>query len=62
MKADYFLLFLVLMPGEILMKIVTSIFLVDFSGSISGFEFIRLAHEFEHMFNVKIELASRGGI
>lgn len=36
--------------------------LVDFNGRITGFEFIRLAHEFERMFNVKIDLVSRGGI
>lgn len=36
--------------------------LVDFSGRITGFEFIRLAHEFESLFDSKIDLVSRGGI
>jgi len=36
--------------------------LVDFSGKITGFEFIRLAHEFESLFESKIDLVSRGGI
>ena len=36
--------------------------LVDFSGRIDGFDFIRLAHELEDLFNYKIDLVSRNAI
>ncbi|WP_431211812.1 nucleotidyltransferase family protein [Puia sp. P3] len=36
--------------------------LVDFNGSIDGFEYIRLAHELEDTFNQKIDVVSRKGI
>lgn len=36
--------------------------LVDFSERIDRFEFIRLAHYFEDIFNSKIDLVSRDGI
>jgi predicted nucleotidyltransferase len=36
--------------------------LVDFSSRIDGFDYIRLAHELEDVFNFKIDLVSRGGI
>jgi predicted nucleotidyltransferase len=36
--------------------------LVDFSGSIDGFAYIRLAHELEDAFASKIDLVSREGI
>jgi hypothetical protein len=36
--------------------------LVDFSGRIDGFDYIRLAHELEDAFNYKIDMVSRKGI
>lgn len=36
--------------------------LVDFSSRIDGFDFIRLAHELEDLFNYKIDLVSRSAI
>nr|MBC7613248.1 nucleotidyltransferase family protein [Pseudopedobacter sp.] len=36
--------------------------LVDFHHNIDGFDYIRLAHEFEDLFNHKIDLVSRKGI
>lgn len=36
--------------------------LVDFSGSIDGFAYIRLAHELEDAFSMKVDLVSREGI
>ena len=36
--------------------------LVDFSGRIDGFDYIRLAHEFEDLFQQKIDMVSRKGI
>lgn len=36
--------------------------LVDFSGRIDGFDYIRLAHELEDMFKQKIDMISRRGI
>ena len=36
--------------------------LVDFSGRIDGFGYIRLAHEFEDMFQHKIDMVSRRAI
>ena len=36
--------------------------LVDFSGRIDGFNYIRLAHELEDTFRHKIDLFSRKGI
>ena len=36
--------------------------LVDFNDRIDGFDYIRLAHEFEDTFNYKIDLVSRKGI
>jgi len=37
--------------------------LVDFSSGVDGFEFIRLAHELEDLFNHhKVDVVSRGGI
>jgi predicted nucleotidyltransferase len=36
--------------------------LVDFNGKIDGFDYIRLAHEFEDLFNHKIDMVSRRGI
>jgi uncharacterized protein len=36
--------------------------LVDFSRGVDGFQFIRLAHELEDLFNHKVDLVSRGGI
>lgn len=36
--------------------------LVDFSARIDGFDYIRLAHELEDMFQNKIDLVSRHGI
>ncbi len=36
--------------------------LVDFSKRIDGFQYIRLAHELEDMFDCKIDVVSRGGI
>lgn len=36
--------------------------LVDFDGKIDGFDYIRLAHEFEDLFNHKIDMVSRRGI
>ncbi len=36
--------------------------LVDFNARIDGFDYIRLAHELEDMFNFKIDLISRKGI
>ncbi|WP_317193087.1 nucleotidyltransferase family protein [Pedobacter segetis] len=35
---------------------------VDFNKKIDGFEYIKLAHEFEDLFNHKIDLVSRGGV
>ena len=36
--------------------------LVDFDGRIDGFDYIRLAHEFEDLFRHKIDMVSRKGI
>jgi hypothetical protein len=36
--------------------------LVDFNGQIDGFDYIRLAHEFEDLFGHKIDMVSRRGI
>ena len=36
--------------------------LVDFDSRIDGFEYIRLAHELEDIFNFKIDLVSRKGL
>jgi predicted nucleotidyltransferase len=36
--------------------------LVDFNQNIDGFVYIKLAHEFEDLFNHKIDLVSRKGI
>lgn len=36
--------------------------LVDFKGRIDGFDYIRLAQEFEDLFNHKIDMVSRRGI
>ncbi len=36
--------------------------LVDFNGRIDGFDYIRLAHEFEDLFDHKIDMVSRRGI
>ncbi|RKD18290.1 DNA polymerase subunit beta [Pelobium manganitolerans] len=36
--------------------------LVDFNGKIDGFDFIRLAHDLEDIFQQKIDLVSRRGI
>lgn len=36
--------------------------LVDFSASIDGFQYIRLAHELEDLFNQKVDVVSRKGI
>ena len=36
--------------------------LVDFSGSIDGFAYIRLAHELEDAFSSKVDVVSREGI
>lgn len=36
--------------------------LVDFSNRIDGFDYIRLAHELEDLFQQKIDMVSRGGI
>lgn len=36
--------------------------LVDFKSRIDGFEYIRLAHEFEDLFNHKIDIVSRRAI
>ena len=36
--------------------------LVDFNSRIDGFDYIRLAHEFEDMFDHRIDMVSRGGI
>jgi predicted nucleotidyltransferase len=36
--------------------------LVDFNQRIDGFDYIRLAHELEDVFNCKIDLVSRKGI
>lgn len=36
--------------------------LVDFSEKIGGYDYIRLAHEFEDLFNHKIDMVSRRGI
>lgn len=36
--------------------------LVDFNQRIDGFDYIRLAHELEDVFNYKIDLVSRKGI
>jgi uncharacterized protein len=36
--------------------------LVDFHRSVDGFQFIRLAHELEDLFNYKVDVVSRGGI
>jgi uncharacterized protein len=36
--------------------------LVDFKDQIDGFDYIRLAHEFEDIFHHKIDLVSRRGI
>jgi hypothetical protein len=36
--------------------------LVDFDDNIDGFDYIRLAHEFEDLFNHKIDMVSRKGI
>lgn len=36
--------------------------LVDFNGRIDGFDYIRLAHEFEDLFHHKIDMVSRRGI
>lgn len=36
--------------------------LVDFNKRIDGFEYIRLAHELEDLFECRIDVVSRGGI
>lgn len=36
--------------------------LVDFKENIDGYEFIRLAHEFEDLFQHKVDMVSRRGI
>lgn len=36
--------------------------LVDFKEHIDGYDFIRLAHEFEDLFQQKIDMVSRRGI
>jgi predicted nucleotidyltransferase len=36
--------------------------LVDFNARIDGFEYIRLAHELEDTFNLKVDVVSRKGI
>jgi hypothetical protein len=36
--------------------------LVDFNDNIDGFDYIKLAHEFEDLFKHKIDLVSRKGI
>lgn len=36
--------------------------LVDFSGRIDGFDYIRLAHEFEDLFQHKVDMVSRKGV
>lgn len=36
--------------------------LVDFTRRIDGFDYIRLAHELEDLFNYKVDLVSRNGI
>lgn len=36
--------------------------LVDFNRSVDGFQFIRLAHDLEDLFQHKIDVVSRGGI
>lgn len=36
--------------------------LVDFNGQVDAFQYIRLAHELEDLFQNKIDLVSRGGI
>ncbi|MGK6350435.1 nucleotidyltransferase family protein [Parapedobacter sp. DT-150] len=36
--------------------------LVDFDARIDGFQYIRLAHELEDLFNHKVDLVSRKGI
>jgi len=36
--------------------------LVDFDSRIDGFQYIRLAHELEDLFNQKIDMVSRKGI
>ena len=36
--------------------------LVDFSSRIDGFEYIRMAHELEDLFEQKIDVVSRKGI
>ncbi|MXV16544.1 nucleotidyltransferase family protein [Hufsiella ginkgonis] len=36
--------------------------LVDFNDRIDGFDYIRLAHEFEDIFQHKIDMVSRRGI
>lgn len=36
--------------------------LVDFKGHIDAFDFIRLAHELEDLFQQKTDVVSRGGI
>lgn len=36
--------------------------LVDFNQRIDGFDYIRLAHEFEDLFQHKIDMVSRRGI
>jgi uncharacterized protein len=36
--------------------------LVDFNSPIDGYEYIRLAHELEDLFNQKIDMVSRQGI
>ena len=36
--------------------------LVDFSKRIDGFNFIRIAHHFEDLFKMKVDLVSRKGV
>ena len=36
--------------------------LVDFNDRIDGFDYIRLAHEFEDLFHHKVDMVSRRGI
>ncbi|QNL50952.1 nucleotidyltransferase family protein [Olivibacter sp. SDN3] len=36
--------------------------LVDFNSRIDGFQYIRLAHELEDLFNQKVDVVSRKGI
>ena len=36
--------------------------LIDFSDRINGFDYIRIAHELEDTFYIKIDLVSRKGI